>query len=59
MDFDAKDDEGSLDTHRAQFGPAYFSWDVGNTHLVALDNIRYNGTKPGGTWDNGGYQESL
>ena len=59
MDFDAVDDEHSLDTHRGDFGPAYFSWEVGNAHLVALDNIRYNGTKPGGKWDNGGYTEFL
>lgn len=59
MDFDAKDDEHSLDTHRNTFGPAYFSWQVGQAHIVALDNIRYNGTKPGGKWDNGGYTEFL
>ena len=57
IDFDAVDDEHSLDTHKRDFGPAYFSWEVGDAHLVALDNIRYNGTKPGGEWDNGGYTE--
>lgn len=57
MDYDAPDDEHSLDTHKRDFGPAYFSWQVGNAHIVALDNIRYNGTKPGGKWDAGGYTE--
>lgn len=59
MDFDAKDDEGSLDTHRRDWGPAYFSYEVGQAHVVALDNIKYNGTKPGGKWDDGGYEEQL
>ncbi len=56
MDFDAKDDAGSLDTHRNDWGPAYFSYDVGRTHVVALDNIAYKGAKNG---KNGGYRESI
>lgn len=56
MDFDAKDDAGSLDTHRNDWGPAYFSYDVGQAHVVALDNIAYKGAKNG---KNGGYRESI
>lgn len=57
MDFDAVDDEHSTDTHRDDFGPTYFSWEVGDAHFVALDNIRYNGTTPGKA--DGGYTEYL
>lgn len=57
IDFDAADDEGSLDTHRDDWGPEYFSYDVGQTHVVALDNIAYNGAKEGG--GNGGYDEKV
>ena len=56
MDFDAADDTGSLDTHRNDWGPAYFSYDVGQTHVVALDNIEYKGAKDG---KNGGYRETV
>lgn len=57
MDFDAADDERALDTHRNDWGPAYFSYDVGQTHIIALDNIVYNGAKEGG--GNGGYVEKV
>lgn len=57
IDFDAKDDEGALDTHRRDFGPAYFSWDVGQTHMIGLDNVLYKGTQP--TKVNGGYDTGL
>lgn len=56
MDFDAVDDARSLDTHRRDWGPAYFSYDVGQAHVVALDNIQYKGTKNG---KNGGYLENI
>ncbi|WP_040158470.1 calcineurin-like phosphoesterase C-terminal domain-containing protein [Mobilicoccus massiliensis] len=57
MDFDAKDDEGSLDTYRAQFGPEYYSYEVGQTHLIGLDNILYNGAVPNAK--SGGYKTGL
>lgn len=56
IDFDAVDDAGSLDTHRDDWGPSYFSYDVGQAHVVALDNIQYNGTKGGRS---GGYLENI
>jgi hypothetical protein len=57
MDFDAADDAHSLDTFRQEVGPGYFSYDVGQAHVVVLDNIVYNGAKPGGAY--GGYLEKL
>lgn len=57
MDFDAKDDEGSLDTYRAQFGPEYYSYEVGQTHLIGLDNVLYNGAVP--DKKSGGYKTGL
>lgn len=56
MDYDAADDAGALDTHRNDWGPGYFSYDVGQTHVVALDNIEYKGAKGG---KNGGYFEKV
>ena len=41
LDFDAKTDEHSFDTFRAQLAPAYYSYDVGNVHIVTLDTVRY------------------
>jgi 3',5'-cyclic AMP phosphodiesterase CpdA len=41
LDFDAKTAEHSFDTFRAQLAPAYFSYDVGDVHFVALNTVRY------------------
>ncbi|MFE5307900.1 calcineurin-like phosphoesterase C-terminal domain-containing protein [Isoptericola sp. NPDC056605] len=57
MDYDAADDSRSLDTFRQEVGPGYFSYDVGQAHVVVLDNIVYNGAKPDGK--NGGYLEKV
>ncbi|MCM1012122.1 calcineurin-like phosphoesterase C-terminal domain-containing protein [Brevibacterium sp. XM4083] len=43
QDYDATDDAHALDTFRNDFGPAYFSYDVGDTHFVVLDSIEYSG----------------
>lgn len=43
QDYDAVDDAHALDTFRDQFGPSYFSYDVGRTHFVVLDSIEYEG----------------
>lgn len=56
LDFDAADDAHSTDTFRRDFGAPYYSYDVGETHFVALDNIIYNGADAGG---NGGYDEAI
>lgn len=41
LDFDAPSDEHSLDTFKREWGPAYYSFDMGNVHFVVLDNVRY------------------
>ena len=56
LDFDAADDVNSTDTYRRDFGAPYYSYDVGQTHFVALDNIIYNGDDGSG---NGGYLEKI
>lgn len=56
IDFDAEDDINSTDTYRRDFGAPYYSYDVGDTHIVALDNIVYNGDDGTG---NGGYDERI
>ena len=48
VDFDAIDDKDSFDTFRREWGPEYWSADIGNVHFVGLDNVRYpcNGVDP-------------
>ncbi|WP_420175324.1 calcineurin-like phosphoesterase C-terminal domain-containing protein [Luteococcus sp. OSA5] len=46
MDYDATSDAHSNDTYRRDFGPGYYSYDVGQAHFVVLDSIEY--PKPGG-----------
>ncbi len=41
LDFDATDPDHSMDTFRAQMGPDYFSYNVGDTHVIALNDVRY------------------
>ena len=41
LDFDSPDPEHSFDTFRAQLGPAYYSYDVGDAHVIALNTVRY------------------
>lgn len=41
LDFDAPSDEHSLDTFKREWGPAYYSFDMGKVHFVVLDNMRY------------------
>lgn len=41
IDFDAKNDAHSLDTFRREWGPEYYSFDIGRVHFVTLDNVRY------------------
>lgn len=48
VDFDAENDADSFDTFRREWGPEYYSFDIGNVHFVGLDNVRYpcNGVDP-------------
>ncbi len=41
LDFDATEDKDSFDTFRREWGPEYYSFDIGNVHFVVLDNVRY------------------
>lgn len=41
LDFDAKDDAHSFDTFKREWGPAYYSFDIGRVHFVVLDNVQY------------------
>ncbi|WP_433697258.1 calcineurin-like phosphoesterase C-terminal domain-containing protein [Nocardiopsis sp. CA-288880] len=41
LDFDAPDSEHSFDTFRAQLAPEYYSYDVGDVHVVALNTVDY------------------
>lgn len=41
LDFDAPTAENSFDTFKAQLAPEYFSYDVGQAHVLALNTVRY------------------
>ncbi|MEU3274883.1 calcineurin-like phosphoesterase family protein [Saccharomonospora sp. NPDC006951] len=41
LDFDATTAEHSFDTFRAQLAPEYYSYDVGDMHVIALNTVRY------------------
>lgn len=41
LDFDAISDAQSADTWRQIYGPAYYSFEIGNAVFVALDNVIY------------------
>ncbi len=41
LDFDAETDRHSFDTFRREFGPEYYSYDIGDVHFVVLDDVRY------------------
>ncbi|MEM0908009.1 MAG: calcineurin-like phosphoesterase C-terminal domain-containing protein [Pseudomonadota bacterium] len=41
IDFDATSDADSFDTFRREWGPEYYSFSVGNVHIIVLDNVRY------------------
>jgi len=41
LDFDAGSDAHSFDTFRREWGPEYYSFDIGKVHFVVLDDVRY------------------
>ncbi len=41
LDFDATSDADSFDTFRREWGPEYYSFDIGKVHFVVLDDVRY------------------
>ncbi len=46
LDFDAPESEHNFDTFRAKLGPAYYSYDSGKAHIVALNSIEYPTKRP-------------
>ena len=41
LDWDAEHDAHSFDTFRREWGPEYYSFDIGRVHFIVLDNVRY------------------
>ncbi len=41
LDWDAEHDAHSFDTFRREWGPEYYSFDIGQVHFIVLDNVRY------------------
>jgi len=41
LDFDASTDENSFDTFKREWGPTYYSFDIGDVHFITLDNVQY------------------
>ncbi len=41
LDFDAPSDDHSFDTFRREWGPEYYSFDIGQVHFVVLDDVKY------------------
>ncbi|WP_168199787.1 calcineurin-like phosphoesterase family protein [Citricoccus sp. SGAir0253] len=44
MDYDAPSDEHATDTYKSVFGPTNYSFDYGQVHVVAMDNIEKVGS---------------
>lgn len=62
INFDATDDEYSLETFKRFFGPPYYAFEYADALFVVLDNIEYKGNgeaDPGDVRGNGGYEASL
>jgi hypothetical protein len=41
IDWDATDDAFSFDTFRREFGPPYYSFELGQVHFIVLDDIHF------------------
>jgi len=41
IDYDAQSDTNSFDTFKLEWGPTYYSFDIGDVHFVTLDNVQY------------------
>ncbi len=44
INFESPDDKHSLETYKRYFGPPNYSFDYGQVHFIALDNVAYDGT---------------
>ncbi|MGH8501611.1 MAG: calcineurin-like phosphoesterase C-terminal domain-containing protein [Gammaproteobacteria bacterium] len=47
MNYDSPDDRYATETFKRTFGPTYYSFDYGQVHVVALDNVEYQGSEVG------------
>lgn len=47
INFRSPNDRYSTETFKSVFGPTYYSFDYGNVHFVALDNVEYKGDGQG------------
>jgi len=56
MDYDAKEDKYSDDTFEQNFGPANYSFNVGDAHFIVLDDILYPDPRDGKSYW-GGFRE--
>lgn len=43
MNFDVPGDEYATETYKRYFGPTNYSFEYGNVHFIALDNVQYKG----------------
>jgi hypothetical protein len=62
INFQAKNDQYSLETFKKFFGPAYYAFEYADALFVVLDNIDYKGSgeaDPGDIRGNGGYDTSI
>lgn len=51
INFESPNDKYANQTFTKHFGPTYYSFDYGQVHVVALDNVQYKG-KDQGRYDN-------
>lgn len=58
MNYRSPNDFYATDTFKSVFGPTNYSFDYGDVHFVAFDNIEYKG-EGNGTFDNGNYRGHL
>ncbi len=62
MNFNAVDDQYSLETFKRHFGPPYYAFEYADALFVVLDNIEYKGNGEADLEDvrgNGGYESSI
>ena len=62
LNFEAQNDQYSLETFKRHFGPPYYSFEYGGAHFFVLDNIEYRGngeSDPGDVRGSGGYVANI
>jgi hypothetical protein len=48
VNFESPDAHHANETYKKHFGPTYYSFNYGNVHVVALNNVEYAGVEAGG-----------